>query len=637
GCCEPYEGTDAEQGASPIRVFDSTSIDLTGLDNEKTYHISVTSVDACTNECDYSPDEHIASPEELIDAPTLATIVAGDRSALVEWSAPENLFVRGYRVHYRSIDASVDGGKSGQETIGIDVGPNRSYTIRGLENGTQYEVFITAYDEHGRDGLPSALLIAEPSSDVDWFQVEPAGPTPSPRFNHQTVLDPTRKRIYLLGGTADYEEEGILYYLDLEKMAWEIIETSGLFPPFGRCLAHFDSVRDCIWMLAFDRDVYQLILSDHSWVRYEPVGDAPIFDPSEGTPLIGSGFLDARRDRLLYYGAFMMASEADFRTDFYAFDLDTHVWSTHQSTGASPSFVYLTAIAYAEQIDRAFLFGGFGEDGVSSSIYMMEPASLTWISMPVQGTLPMETYIHDMQYDPSMNRIITFGGRTRLESVSNEIYSYDIDGQNWTDLEPILTGIPRSPLVRTPLTIVPSGLLGPYGYMVIICGYDYQEMFNDVYCLRLYDFTKDRTPPSRVDDLNAEVNDEWTHTRLTWTAPGDDGALGRARGYDIRLSTTEIKNDVDFELAFPVLVLYLPSFPGEIENLLFELPQPNTVYYLALKAFDEAGNYSELSNCVSTQKHDARILHEWENDLIGSDWQNLIGNRTEVGPPAYRN
>jgi hypothetical protein len=140
--------------------------------------------------------------------------------------------------------------------------------------------------------------------------------------------------------------------------------------------------------------------------------------------------------------------------------------------------------------------------------------------------------------------------------------------------------------------------------MMIIGGYDYDETFDDVYCLRLYDFTADTTPPARVEDLGADLSEDGTTdmiagVRLHWTAPGDDGSLGRAKGYDIRFSTTPISDDAGFAAATPLPVLHLPSFPGTVENQQLALPEPSSRYYFALKAFDEAMNYSELSNCAS--------------------------------------
>ncbi|MBN2208874.1 MAG: Ig-like domain-containing protein [Candidatus Coatesbacteria bacterium] len=599
GCCEPYEGADADQGRSPINLFRETTIDLTGLDNGKTYHIAVTAVDACANESDYTAEEFVASPEELIDAPTLNGVVAGYGSAVCKWSSPKNLFVAGYRVHYRRADGGASESQAGQDFSSLDAGASLSCTVRGLENGVHYELFVTAYDQQGQDGHASNSLTVRPTADVDWFQLQPSGPRPHACFNHQTVLDPARKRVYVLGGTADYEEEDLLYVLDLEQIRWELVPTSGPFPPFGRCLAHFDSVRDCIFVLASDMSVYQLVLPDHVWIRHEPFGEAPVFEPSRGTPLIGAGFLDAKRNRLLYYGAYLQSSwGGEFVTDFFAFDLQTYEWSTLECNGFCPSTIYLTAMAYAEAIDRAYLFGGFGEDGVTSSIFVLDLESLFWLPLPLNGTAPMQTYIHDMQYDGSLNRMIVFGGRTSDFSVANEIFSYDIGGNRWTDLAPILTGIPRSPVVRTPILIVPAGVVGPIGYMMVICGYDYEETFDEVYCLRLYDFTADTTPPARVEDLGADLTDDGTQVRLRWTAPGDDGSLGRAQGYDVRFSTTPINDDDAFQGALILPMLHFPSFPGATENLLFAPPEADRRYYFALKAFDEAMNYSELSNCA---------------------------------------
>jgi len=233
---------------------------------------------------------------------------------------------------------------------------------------------------------------------------------------------------------------------------------------------------------------------------------------------------------------------------------------------------------------------------------VLDPESLFWLSLPLNGTTPMETYIHDMQYDESLNRMIVFGGRTNYSASSSAIFSYDISRNRWTDLAPSLTGIPRSPVVRTPILIIPAGLVSTFGYMMIIGGYDYEETFDEVYCLRLYDFTADTTPPARVDDLGADLDEDGSEVRLHWTAPGDDGWLGRAQGYDVRFSTTPISDDDAFQRALILPLMYFPSFPGATENLLFALPEANRRHYFALKAFDEAMNYSELSNCAGAGK-----------------------------------
>jgi hypothetical protein len=82
---------------------------------------------------------------------------------------------------------------------------------------------------------------------------------------------------------------------------------------------------------------------------------------------------------------------------------------------------------------------------------------------------------------------------------------------------------------------------------------------------------------------------------LNWTAPGDDGDIGTAAVYDIRYSTNLI-NSSNWESAVQVQNEPAPSPAGNMESFrVYNLSQ-NTTYYFAMKAADEAGNWSGLSN-----------------------------------------
>jgi Tol biopolymer transport system component len=85
---------------------------------------------------------------------------------------------------------------------------------------------------------------------------------------------------------------------------------------------------------------------------------------------------------------------------------------------------------------------------------------------------------------------------------------------------------------------------------------------------------------------------------LSWTAPGDDDADGRATAYDVRYSTSPITSE-SFEQATAVPDLPAPARPGERESVSISGLDPITSYYLALVTVDEAGNRSQISNVLS--------------------------------------
>jgi hypothetical protein len=85
---------------------------------------------------------------------------------------------------------------------------------------------------------------------------------------------------------------------------------------------------------------------------------------------------------------------------------------------------------------------------------------------------------------------------------------------------------------------------------------------------------------------------------LCWTAPGDDGWSGRAEAYDLRYSTSPI-TEASFTNATPVAGVPPPGRGGSEECVTVEGLASEPIYYFALRARDEAGNWSPLSNVAT--------------------------------------
>ncbi len=107
----------------------------------------------------------------------------------------------------------------------------------------------------------------------------------------------------------------------------------------------------------------------------------------------------------------------------------------------------------------------------------------------------------------------------------------------------------------------------------------------------------DVTPPGNVTDL--DLGRLLTHSvDLRWSAPGDDGYSGQAASYDIRYATFPI---INFSDAAPWPASNFPQTAGAPESVTVGNLMPATTYYFALKAVDDFGNVSAMSNVVSTR------------------------------------
>jgi hypothetical protein len=106
----------------------------------------------------------------------------------------------------------------------------------------------------------------------------------------------------------------------------------------------------------------------------------------------------------------------------------------------------------------------------------------------------------------------------------------------------------------------------------------------------------DLTPPFEVTDLAVTIEED-TLIVLTWTAPSDEGSSGSVTAYDVRYSTSAI-TDGTWPEAQQAEGEPSPKDPGQSESFVIPGLRPVTSYYVALKAADDRGNESALSNVV---------------------------------------
>ncbi len=87
--------------------------------------------------------------------------------------------------------------------------------------------------------------------------------------------------------------------------------------------------------------------------------------------------------------------------------------------------------------------------------------------------------------------------------------------------------------------------------------------------------------------------------KLHWTAPGDDGYVGTATGYEIKyqaMAKGPLDTQAEWQAATSVPDVPFPSPAKAVDSALVLGLAPGTAYYFALRAFDNVGNYSVLSN-----------------------------------------
>ena len=86
---------------------------------------------------------------------------------------------------------------------------------------------------------------------------------------------------------------------------------------------------------------------------------------------------------------------------------------------------------------------------------------------------------------------------------------------------------------------------------------------------------------------------------LVWTAPGDDGDVGRAARYEMRFSNTAIGGTDTlswWNAAATVGGMPLPGAPGATDSVVVRGLDPKVRWYFVLRTADEVPNWSDFSN-----------------------------------------
>ena len=84
---------------------------------------------------------------------------------------------------------------------------------------------------------------------------------------------------------------------------------------------------------------------------------------------------------------------------------------------------------------------------------------------------------------------------------------------------------------------------------------------------------------------------------LAWSAPGDDGLIGTAAAYDLRMHDQPIDLS-NWDVATPVTGLPAPATPRTRQTVTVRGLTAGTVYYFAIRTQDDAGNWSGISNVL---------------------------------------
>jgi len=154
------------------------------------------------------------------------------------------------------------------------------------------------------------------------------------------------------------------------------------------------------------------------------------------------------------------------------------------------------------------------------------------------------------------------------------------------------TNVPAPAVAGTPQSVVVDTLTEGTPYWFAIKATD--EAGNTSPLSNVLQITPDGTAPAAIV-LSAAVLSA-TSVQLDWNAPGDDDSTGTAASYDVRYSTSDINAGNFDSVTQWTTSVPAPAVAGTPQTVTIDTLTADTTYFFAIKAADEAGNTSPISN-----------------------------------------
>ncbi len=315
-------------------------------------------------------------------------------------------------------------------------------------------------------------------------------------------------------------------------------------------------------------------------------------------------------------------------------DLSTSDISFEPSCPTSGEMATITVIVYntgtiqADSVVVSFFMGnplGTGTEIGSQTIITIpangsKTAQLVWNTSGYTGVIPIYVWID------AQNKILEANEENNLNY--NSMYIQEVDTSSPTvNITNPANGSIVSGIVKVDVTAIDNvgitkvafcidsdlkhtDITSPYQYSwdttnysngsrtIKVIAYDPSNLIgSESITVTVNNSLPDTTPPGTITDLGIATIIS-TSITLIWTAPGDDGYVGTATAYDIRYATFTITED-NWNLATQCPDTPTPQPAGATETFTVTNLLSNTTYYFAIKAKDDVGLWSALSNIAT--------------------------------------
>jgi N-acetylneuraminic acid mutarotase len=245
-----------------------------------------------------------------------------------------------------------------------------------------------------------------------WTNLNPSGTLPSARSAAAMVYDPATQNLIMFGGETPGGPLNDTWAYDPTANTWTDLSPSGKLPyaRFGHSMVYDPQAHRFIMFGGIRLEgVGEVCLGD-TWA-YDPAANSwtNLFPPGPPSRAFQSIVYDPAAHRMIMFGGWIGGSNLN---DTWAYDPIANTWTELSPSGKQPYARNAHAAVYEPSNGLVIIFGGVlsGSTTFLNDTWAYDPAANTWTNLTPSGTLPTQRHDQAMVYDPSGDRMITFGG-----------------------------------------------------------------------------------------------------------------------------------------------------------------------------------------------------------------------------------
>jgi N-acetylneuraminic acid mutarotase len=271
---------------------------------------------------------------------------------------------------------------------------------------------------------------------------------PSPRGYPLMAHDPVRDQVYLVGGFygSGFDAEIFdVWRFNPRSRTWK--QLADVLPPKNgdaaaldvqsRKIIEYQPYVDPVETWAYD-------IETGVWENRHPAVEPP---PRWGSIMV----YDRESDRILLYGGTDWFDGTTVLGDLWAYDYESNTW-TERHPPVSPPPHHFPLMVYVPTIDRVILFGGYqqGFTTLFNDTWAYDYNRNRWKNLKPANP-PAPRVYHYMAFEPTTNRIVTYGGvldesewPNSPETPTDETWVYSVARNAWSQAFSSTTPSPRA-------------------------------------------------------------------------------------------------------------------------------------------------------------------------------------------------